>query len=307
MRNTTNQATTNEYAAARKPSIWEVITNERYFKWTLVMPLLLLLVVFMLFPLFYCIYYSFHEYGMVGKAIFVGLDNYRHLLNDDAFLSAFGLTFYVTVICIFGELLLGLGLAMLWNREFPGQNIIRGLCLMPLLVAPLILSLLWNFMLQFDFGAINQLLNLIGLPKVYWWSPEIAIYTICLITIWKWFPFSVFVLVAGLRGLPKDVFEAAQVDGASSWYTFRRLTLPMLSPLILIIIVLRTMWLIRLFDPLYGTTRGGVGTELLDWTIYRTAFVYFDVGYGSTMAIFSLLVTIAICAIMYRLLIKQIG
>jgi len=125
--------------------------------------------------------------------------------------------------------------------------------------------------------------------------------------VWQWFPFSVFVLLAGLRSLPRDVFEAARVDGAGEWYTFRRLTLPMLSPLIMIIVVLRAMWLIRLFDPLYGTTRGGVETELLDWTVYRTAFVYFDIGYGSAMAIFSLFLTIAICAIMFRLLMKSFG
>ena len=178
---------------------------------------------------------------------------------------------------------------------------------MPLLVAPLVLSLLWNFMLEFDFGAVNQILSAIGLGKVYWWTPGFALYTICLITIWQWFPFSVFVLLAGLRSLPKDVFEAAKVDGASAWYIFRRLTLPMLSPLIMIIVVLRTMWLIRLFDPLYGTTRGGVKTELLDWTVYRTAFVYFDVGYGSAMAIFSLFLTIALCSLMFRQLMKSLG
>jgi multiple sugar transport system permease protein len=243
---------------------------------------------------------------MQAEAIFIGLQNYRQMLNDQAFLEAFGRTFEVLAICIVAELLIGLGLALLWNREFKGQNIVRGLALLPLLVAPLVLSLLWNFMLEYDFGAANQVLTAIGLGKVYWWSPELALYTICLITIWQWFPFSVFVLLAGLRGLPRDVFEAAQVDGASGWYTFRRLTLPMLSPFIMIIVVLRAMWLIRLFDPLYGTTRGGVRTELLDWTVYRTAFVFFDVGYGSAMAIFSLFLTIALCAVMYRRLMKAL-
>lgn len=294
-------------AVARKPSIWEVLTSERYFKWTLLIPLLLLLLVFMLYPLFYCIYYSFHEWGMQGEAIFIGLHNYRVMLSDKSFLVALGRTFEVLVICITAELLIGLGLALLWNREFRGQNIVRGLCFLPLLVAPLVLSLLWNFILEYDFGAVNQILVSIGLRRVYWWTPGLALYTICLITIWQWFPFSVFVLLAGLRSMPRDVFEAAKVDGAFSFYTFRRLTLPMLSPLIMIIVVLRAMWLIRLFDPLYGTTRGGVRTELLDWTVYRTAFVFFDIGYGSAMAIFSLFLTIAICAVMFRQLMRALG
>ena len=294
-------------AIARKPSIWEVLTSERYFKWTLLIPLVLLLLIFMLYPLFYCIYYSFYEWGMQADPIFIGLKNYRQMLHDGAFMEALGRTFYVMVICILTELFIGLSLGLLWNREFRGQNIVRGLALLPLMVAPLVLSLLWNFMLEYDFGAANQLLSAIGLGKVYWWSPDFALYTICGITIWQWFPFSVFVLLAGLRSLPRDVFEAARVDGASGWYTFRRLTLPMLSPLIMIIVVLRAMWLIRLFDPLYGTTRGGVRTELLDWTVYRTAFVFFDVGYGSSMAIFSLFLTIAICAVMFRMLMRALG
>ncbi|WP_369019036.1 sugar ABC transporter permease [Thermatribacter velox] len=291
----------------RKPTVWEILTSERYFKWTLLIPLIIVLAVFMLYPLFYCLYYSFHQYGMQGNPIFVGADNYRQLLRDKSFLEALGRTAKVLVICVVSELLIGLGLGMLWSREFPGERVVRGLALLPLLVAPLILSLLWNFMFEYDFGAVNMLLSALGLNKVYWWAPERALYTICFITIWQWFPFSTFVLVAGLRSLPKDVFEAARVDGASNWYVFRRLTLPMLSPLIMIIVVLRTMWLIRLFDPLYGTTRGGVGTELLDWIVYRTAFVYFDIGYGSTMAIFSLLLTIALCAVMFKFLIRALG
>jgi len=103
------------------------------------------------------------------------------------------------------------------------------------------------------------------------------------------------------------MFEASLVDGATPWYTIWRITLPNLIPLIMIIILLRTMWLIRLFDPLYGTTRGGAGTELLDWLIYRETFVYFDIGRGSTLAIISLFLTLVVCAIMFRQLMKALG
>ncbi len=294
-------------ARGRKPTIWETLTNERNFRWTLLIPLLLLLAIFMLYPLFYSIYFSFHDWGMQGAPVFSGLRNYKQLVNDQGFLAAFGRTLAVLVICIAVELTLGLALAVLWNRDFRGQNIVRGLALLPLLVAPLILSLLWNFMLDFDFGVVNQVFQAIGLKKVYWWSPNFALLTICGITIWQWLPFSVFVLLAGLKSLPRDVFEAAKVDGASGFYTFRKLTLPMLTPLIMIIVVLRAMWLIRLFDPLFGTTRGGVNTELLDWITYRTAFVMFDIGYGSAMAIVSLAFTIALCLLMFRQLMKALA
>lgn len=295
------------FALGRKRSIWEILTSEKYFKWTLIIPLLLVLAVFMLYPLFYCLFYSTQLWGGSGPSTPVGWDNYRYVLHDKAFWTALRRTFEALAICIAAELVIGMAIAMLWNREFRGQNVVRGLCLLPLLVSPLILSLLWNFMLEYDFGAVNLILDWVGLPRVYWWDPSIALFSIALLTVWQWFPFATFVLIAGLKSMPKDVFEAARVDGASGWLAFRKLTLPMLTPLIMIIILLRVMWLIRLFDPLYGTTRGGVKTELLDWMVYRTAFVYFDVGVGSTLGIISLFLTIIFCAILFRALMGALG
>lgn len=297
--------TINKMDLGRKPSVWEVLSSEKYFKWVLLIPLLLVLLAFMIYPMIYSIFHSFYDADLAGR-VAVGLKNYRTMLRDTNFWIPLGRTAAVTVICIVSELLIGLGIATLWNRNFKGENIIRGLILLPLLVAPLILSIVWNFLLEYDIGFINQFLATIGLARVKWWDPSLALFTICGITVWQWFPFSASVLLAGLKGLPKDTFEAAQVDGAKGWQVFRKLTLPMLSPLIMIIVLLRTMWLIRLFDPLYGTTRGAVNTELLDWMVYRTSFVYFDVGYGSTLAIMSLYLTMIIAAIMFRQLIKAL-
>jgi multiple sugar transport system permease protein len=285
----------------------ELLASEKYFKWILITPLLLVLLAFMIYPFFYCLYYSAHDYDMVRPAKFIGLDNYRAVLRDIAFWQVLGRTFYVLVMSITGEILLAMGIALLFNRSFKGQNAIRGLCLLPLLISPLAMSMIWNFMLQYDFGVVNQFLTKIGFSKVMWWSPKMALYTITFISIWQWTPFSTFVLLSGLSGLPKDAFEAARVDGASAWFTFKKLTLPMLMPLIVIIVLLRTMWLIRLFDPLYGTTRGGVNTETFDWMVYRVAFVFFDTGSGSTLAIISLFLTIVICALMFRVLMKALG
>ena len=299
--------TVNDISLGRKPTMWETLSNEKYFKWMLILPLIIVLLVFMIYPLIYCLYNSFFQSGLSGTTAFIGLENYRTMLHDTNFWIPLGRTFQVTVICIVAELLIGLGLGMLWNRDFKGQNVVRGLILLPLLIAPLILSIVWNFLLEYDIGFVNQIFNAIGIGRVKWWAPSGALYTICAITIWQWFPFSASVLLAGLKSLPKDVFEAAKVDGAKGWFTFRKITLPMLSPLIAIITLLRTMWLIRLFDPLYGTTRGAVNTELLDWMVYRTAFIYFDVSYGSTIALMSLFLTLIIGAIMFKQLIKALN
>ena len=290
---------------APKRTFMQALSSEKYVKWLCILPLLILLAAFMLYPTFYCLFMSFTDYILKGAPKFCGLENYRDVLHDGEFWVALGRTFYILVICISVELILGMTFAMMLNRTFAGQNIIRGLCFLPLLISPLAMSLMWNYMLHVQFGIINQFLDWFGLGRHEWFSSQkFAIYTIMFISIWQWTPFSIFILLAGLRGMPKDQFEAANVDGASPIFIFRKLTLPMLKPLIIIIILLRTMWLIRIFDPLYGTTRGGMNTEILDWMVYRIAFVFFDVGRGSALALFSLYLTIIICAIMYRQLIK---
>lgn len=299
--------TTNIDEARKKRTFWEVLTSDKYFRWTLIIPLLLTLGIFMFYPLFYCLYYSAHEYGLVKAPVFIGWDNFRYVFGSALFWTSLGRTFKVLIICIAVELSLGMGLALLWNRKFTGENVTRGLCLLPLLVSPLAMSLMWNYIFQYDYGVVNQIFLGLNLGKVQWFDARWALYTITFMSIWQWTPFSIFVFVAGLRGLPRDAFEAARVDGASAWYTFRRITLPMLMPLAMIIILLRTMWLIRLFDPLYGTTQGGSKTELLDFYIYRVAFTFFDIGQGSTMALISLFLTIILCAILFRYLMKALG
>ncbi len=302
-----NEVMAQPMAMVRDRTFLDVLGDDKYYKWVLLIPLLLVLLLFMLYPLFYCMWYSVHEYGMVKAATFLGLENYRDVLRDEEFWMALKRTGIVLVISIGAELVIGMGVAVLFNREFKGQNPIRGLILLPLLMAPLAVSMMWNFFLQYDFGIVNLIFVLLGISKVSWFAPGVGLYTIAAISIWQWAPFSIFVLLAGLKGLPRDSFEAARVDGATPWYTFRRLTLPNLTPLIMIIVLLRTMWLIRLFDPLYGTTRGGADTELLDWLIYRNTFVYFDIGIGSTLAIISLFLTMIVCGVLFRQLMKALA
>jgi multiple sugar transport system permease protein len=291
----------------KRNRFWDTLTSDKYFRWTLLIPLFLVLLLFLFYPLFYCLYYSFHTHTLLKPAEFIGLANFYHLLNDEVFWSALGRTAIILSLSIAVELLLGLGIALLLNRGLRGESIFRSLCLLPLMIMPLAMSMIWNFILQYDFGAANQILVALGGSKISWFAPGHALFTLCFMNIWQWFPFSVFVLLAGLKSLPKEAFEAAKVDGASAWTVFRKITLPMLSPLIVIIVLLRTMWLIRFFDPLYGTTRGGANTEVLDWMMYRTTFVFFDIGEGSALALISLFLTVIVCAILFRQLMKALG
>lgn len=291
----------------RKGSIWQAFLSGKYFKWTLLLPLIVVLTLFMLYPLFYNLYMSFHYFTIVKGPGFIGFDNYRQLFQDPTFWATIGRTFQLLVICIAIELLLGMAAAVLFNRKFKGQNVIQGLCLLPLLISPLAMSLMWQYLLHIDFGIVNQGLRWIGVGSIPWLSnSNIALYSIAAITIWQWTPFSIFVFLAGLNGIPQDILEATRVDGANYWFAFRKLVLPMLKPLIIIVVLLRTMWLIRTYSALYGTTRGGLGTETVDWYVSRIAFNRFDVGYGATLAIFSLYITIIIANLLFRQLMKAI-
>ena len=290
---------------AHKPRLFD---NDRIMRWLLISPLLALLLCFMVYPILYSLYMSFTDSVMRGDPNFIGLANYRHVLADTVFWAALGRTLYVLVLCIGVELVLGMGLALLLNRDFRGQGIVRGLCFIPLLVSPLSMSLMWNYILHIQFGVVNTVVRWAGFDAIPFLStPGMALNTIAFITIWQWLPFATFVLLAGLKGMPRDQFEAARIDGASPWRIFFRLTLPLLKPLIIIIILLRTMWLMRLFDPLYGTTRGGLETELLDWMIYRVSFVFFDIGQGAAYALFALYITLIVGALMFKQLIKTMN
>ena len=176
--------TINKMDLGRKPSVWEVLSSEKYFKWVLLIPLLLVLLAFMIYPMIYSIFHSFYDADLAGR-VAVGLKNYRTMLRDTNFWIPLGRTAAVTVICIVSELLIGLGIATLWNRNFKGENIIRGLILLPLLVAPLILSIVWNFLLEYDIGFINQFLATIGLARVKWWDLRLALFTLCVNTVWQ--------------------------------------------------------------------------------------------------------------------------
>ena len=279
-------------------------SDDRVMRWLFVAPLGALLLCFMVFPTLYSLWMSFTDYTMRGAPEFIGLDNYRYLLADAEFWAALRRTVFVMIVSIAAELVLGMGLALLLNREFRGQNLLRGLCFAPLLVSPLAMSLMWKYILDVEYGVVNHALAAAGAGARPWFADgDYALWTIILISVWQWLPFSTFVLLAGLRGLPRDQFESARLEGASPARVFFRLTLPMLRPLILIIVLLRTMWLMRLFDPLYGTTRGGVDTELLDWLVYRVSFVLFDIGLGSAYAMFSLYITLIVCALLYKRLV----
>jgi multiple sugar transport system permease protein len=229
-----------------------------------------------------------------------GLSNFARLPGDRFFLVSLWQTLVYTGGALALEFTLGLSLALLVNRDFRGRQVLRSVLLIPMLLPPVVVAVIWRLILNPEFGVLNGALRTLGFDTsgLTWLGAEnSAMFSVILVDVWQWTPFMFLLLLAGLQGLPVEPFEAAVVDGASQWQIFRRLTLPMLQPVIAIAVLLRGMDLLRVFDQIFILTQGGPGfaTETVTLYIYRTAFRYWNFGYAAAMS-FVLLAAITIIA-----------
>jgi multiple sugar transport system permease protein len=257
-------------------------------------PALVIIGITSVYPVIYSIAMSFYNWNWGTRFDFVGLKNYVMYLTDPFFWKVLGHTVYFTVGAVSVELLLGMAMAVIINRLGFGMGVIRTLLMLPLMVSGIIVALMWKILLDPTLGIVNYLLRLTGLPTSVWFgAPASAMPSIILVDTWWQTAFVFIVLSAGLRSLPKEPFEAAEVDGASSLQAFRYLTIPMLSPIILTVLIFRTIDCLKVFAIIFGTTGGGpaVATEAMQTLAYRTAFKFLFMSRSMTlMFIFSLII-----------------
>ncbi|HEY3103725.1 MAG TPA: sugar ABC transporter permease [Pyrinomonadaceae bacterium] len=225
-------------------------------------------------------------------------------------MSALAHTLVYAAIALTIEFLLGLGLALLLDSQIRARNIFRVLLLVPLMLAPVVVGVIWRLMLNSNFGAVNATLKSFGVnTDLLTWtaSPKLAMASVIIADVWQWTPFMFLILLAGLQAIPQEPYEAALVDGSSPWQTFRHVTLPLLKPAILIALLLRTMDLLRVFDHIFILTEGGPGfaTETVSLYIYRTAFRFSNFGYAAAMSFVLLLITNIISLAYIRMLRAQ--
>jgi multiple sugar transport system permease protein len=267
-----------------------------------VMPAVVLLSLITVYPLFSVFTLSLHRRLLLFDiSKFVGLDNYVYLLTDDRFWNALGNTVYFTGVSVTIELLLGLGIAMLLNRSFRFKGILTAIVLVPWAVPTVVSARIWEWMYNTDFGILNYVLgtgiNWLGSPS---WALNAAVF----MDVWKTTPFVVILLLAGLKVIPRELFQAARIDGASSWQLFRRVTLPLLLPVVLVVLIFRTLDAFRIFDAVYVLTGGGPAntTETLSIYAYKVLFQTLQFGYGSTLSVMVFLCTGAITVLYIRFL-----
>jgi multiple sugar transport system permease protein len=246
--------------------------------------------VWRLAPAFYTVYLSFTSYNLAfdeGPA-WAGLANYTHLLTDEKLHASLLVTLQFAVPATALELLLGLGAALLFDRQFRGRNVLLGLVLVPMVLAPVTVATVWYVLFHQFVGPIPHLLRLVGGPEVTWFAGKwTALLTLVVADAWEWTPFMALLLLAALQGVPREMVEAARVDGASGLLLLRHVTLPQIAGMIGVAVGLRFMDAFLELDKVLVMTGGGPGTstELVSVHVLRAAFQFFTLGYAATIVV----------------------
>lgn len=273
--------------------------GEKVLAFLLLAPAFVLLLLIVVYPIGRLIWNSFFDLRLSGGgAKFVGFENYALALQDPDFWNAAYNTLLITVITVPGALVVGLGLAMLANLPFRRRWPVRLALLLPWALPLAFVGLIFSWFFHTEFGVVNDVLRrLFGLEPTMWLlSPRMAFAAICLAIIWKTSSFMALILLAGLQMIPKSLYEAAEVDGASKLQQFWQITIPMLMPSIIVALIFRTITALQTFDIPVTMTHGGPGnsTQTLAMLIHATTIDYLDVGYGSTLAVLMFLISLVV-------------
>ena len=281
--------------------------RERRFATLLLAPAFLALLVTTTFPLLFLVYTSAYriDLAMPFANGFVGFENYAVLLQDSRFWQSLVISMVYTISTVILQVVIGLALALFVMDMKRGQGWFRLIAILPVVLSPAVVGMIWRtFMLAPEFGIVDYLAINAGLGSKNWLGdPTLAMVSVVVIHTWQWTPFAFMVLLASLAALPDDIYEAARIDRASAWQRFRRITLPLLRPAIVMVIIMRTMVALTAFAAIFTVTGGGPGTatEILNLYAYRKSFTELSIGYGSALAVALLIVTIIISAILFAI------
>ena len=289
-------APTAARAAGRRAEAWAGIV--------LTSPALLVFTVFMFVPIALTFWYSLHRYSGFGRLRWLGLDNYRTIATDATFWTALRNTVTFTAVSVPLSIALGLGAALLLNRWMPARGLFRALVYLPVVVSGVAAGII--FLRLFDplTGIVNQLLTSVGLPAVNWQgNGTAALLSVIAVTTWQGIGFGMVVYLAGLQGIPRDVYEAAAVDGATGWRRFSRITWPLLGPTTFFLIVYSIITSFQVFDVVYVLTRGGPGTAttFLVQYAYDEGFNQRRQGYAAAIGVILYVIVLALTAAQWRL------
>jgi multiple sugar transport system permease protein len=266
-------------------------TGSAPFGYLLVGPLVVWLLITIVVPLVYSVYVSFTDAGIIGtEANFTGLENYATVLGDAEFRAAFGRSLIWAVGGALVQTILAFAAALTLNQAFRGRQFARTWIILSWIIPTIVIAILWRWMLNASYGIVNFFITTLGIsdaPIDFLGSPQWALPTLIMINAWRWFPFLALLILAGLQSIPGEVYEAAEVDGASARQRFFRITMPMLQPVMYVVGLIGTLWAFQIFDVIWLLTQGGPSatTQTLPVLIYDRAFNGFAMGEASAISV----------------------
>ena len=273
----------------------------------LLIPLVIYLLAFYLYPLLYSFYLGFFQWSLGDPTkVFVGLQNYVRAIFDSQFRIAFINTLVFVAGAVSIELILGLSIALLLNKETKIMEMLRTVVLLPTVLTPLVVALTWKALLHPDLGVITYYLRALGINIGRGLTVErsTAMFSLILVDVWQWTSLMAIILLAGLKGLPREPYEAAIVDGASGWQLLRYITLPLLRPTLLVALVIRGMDALKIFDSVFAITHGGPGTATttMNFHIFKVGIEQLQIGYASALSNFFLVFSVVVGVIVVHFL-----
>ena len=290
----------------RSPTVTQ--TSVGWFQLRMLLPLLVVSGIAVGLPLVYAFYLSLTDFSLTqqGVAQIVGVDNYVKSFSNGGLWDAIATTTRYVLIAVTLETILGLLIALSLQKQKWARDITRAMLLAPMFITPIAVGLTFRFLLNNQLGAIPYILKSLGLNYDFLGSGK-ALFTLALIDVWQWTPFMVLLLLAGLESIPKQPLEAARVDGAGALYIFRRITLPLFTPVLSVAILLRSLDALKVFEYVYATTRGGPGTETetIQYFTYQTGIQFFRLGEASSMAFILLIIVLPLIIFLFRRLEKR--
>jgi multiple sugar transport system permease protein len=276
---------------------------ERRLAWLMISPSMALIALVAIWPIIYAIWLSLHQYSLITAGLSrwaspAGLGNYKDALTSSEFWTGVRITFEFTIFSVIGETLLGLGMALAMHSAFKGQGLLRTVVLVPWAVLTVVTAIMWKTIFDPNLGFVNTLIG----GKTVWLGEEPqALIVMIFADIWKTAPFMALLLLAGLQVIPGEIYEAAKVDGASKWQRFRRITLPLLLPALLVALIFRTLDALRAFDLPKVLTNGANGTETLSLLASRTFQENRLYGQGAALSILTFIIVMVVSFTYIRL------
>jgi multiple sugar transport system permease protein len=282
-------------------------TIDRHIRWLFPAPAILVAGGLFIYPFIRLIWLSFNDWMLTTRQApdFIGLANYIHAFTQDThFWKSIWLTLYFTLGSVAGQFIIGFGLALALNRKFKGESVFRTFMLFPIIATPVSMSLVWSMLMNPMMGHLNYYLSLFGLGPSEWAASRATVMpSLIMVEIWHWTPMTMLILLAGLKSLPQDPYEAAIMDGASKMQVFFKITLPLMQPYIFLVLLLRFVHGMKVFDKIYVIASGGGpnrASETLNLMIYHEAFRALNFGYASALGMIMLVIILAVTIVLYR-------